>query len=202
MWRMILVTFAFLGYAFYEISGGSDFEPRLIEVERTSSVVTVDEPEDLAVPQVEEDRLSMNVVQTTPVMTPTSPGNAKSVRVPDTGASPSAVAAATPDPDQVQLSLSRIGAQIQQGISLDVRPTPAQPTEAAAEPLADLREITGLRVNMRDGPGLAYPVMRRLALGQEVEVLDRASGWMRLRLPADGTVGWVSGSLVSDAKLN
>ena len=22
MWRMILVTFAFLGYAFYEISGG------------------------------------------------------------------------------------------------------------------------------------------------------------------------------------
>ena len=55
---------------------------------------------------------------------------------------------------------------------------------------------------MRDGPGLAYPVMRRLALGQEVEVRDRASGWMRLRLPADGTVGWVSGSLVSDAKLN
>lgn len=28
MWRFILVTFVFLGWSFYELSGGSDYEPR------------------------------------------------------------------------------------------------------------------------------------------------------------------------------
>ena len=33
MWRFILVSFAFLGWSFYELSGGADYEPRINSIQ-------------------------------------------------------------------------------------------------------------------------------------------------------------------------
>ena len=71
---------------------------------------------------------------------------------------------------------------------------PARPATAT-----DLREVAGTRVNMRDGPGTIYPVIARLHLGQEVEVLDDSgTGWLRLRTTEGRVTGWASKSLIGD----
>ena len=59
--------------------------------------------------------------------------------------------------------------------------TPAQ----FPEPEKDIREISGTRVNMRDGPGTIYPIIGKATIGQKVEVLSESgTGWLRLRVIA------------------
>ena len=58
--------------------------------------------------------------------------------------------------------------------------------------------MAGTRVNMRDGPGTIYPVILRLRIGQQVEVLETSgTGWLRLRTVQGQQVGWVAASLIS-----
>ena len=38
MWRFISVTFAFLGYAFYTLSGGSDYAPRTQSIQARAKI--------------------------------------------------------------------------------------------------------------------------------------------------------------------
>ena len=75
-----------------------------------------------------------------------------------------------------------------------------EPVAAPAPPpelKPDLRKVTGTRVNMRDGPGTIYPVIARLVLGDEVEVLSTSgTGWLRLRTLPERRIGWVASSLI------
>ncbi|TMV02132.1 SH3 domain-containing protein [Ruegeria sediminis] len=69
---------------------------------------------------------------------------------------------------------------------------------AVPEPVRDIREVRGTRVNMRDGPGTIYPVIAKLTIGHEVEVLDDPGiGWLRLRVLPEQQVGWIASSLIS-----
>jgi hypothetical protein len=71
-------------------------------------------------------------------------------------------------------------------------------TVASAAPRVDLREVTGTRVNMRDGPGTIYPVVSRLTIGHKVEVLgESGTGWLRLRILPEEQIGWIAASLIS-----
>ena len=82
----------------------------------------------------------------------------------------------------------------------DTQPGPATWTPPPADIRADIREITGTRVNMRDGPGTIYPVISRLTIGHEVEVLgESGTGWLRLRILPENLTGWISASLISKA---
>jgi uncharacterized protein YraI len=96
-------------------------------------------------------------------------------------------------------------ASLEQGLagltSAEPAPEPApEPVTVAVAP-ADIREITATRVNMRDGPGTTHPILARLSLGHEVEVLgDSGNGWLRLRTLPEQQSGWISASLVSKAK--
>lgn len=69
---------------------------------------------------------------------------------------------------------------------------PAAPTPAA--PPASSTDIRAARsiadVNVRSGPGNAFPASGTLARGTEVEVLDERLGWLKVRLP-DGQEGYV-----------
>jgi SH3-like domain-containing protein len=76
---------------------------------------------------------------------------------------------------------------------------PAPQTPETADP--DLREVTGTRVNMRDGPGTIYPVVARLNIGSKVEVLsDSGTGWLRLRTVPGQQLGWIASSLISKSQ--
>jgi N-acetylmuramoyl-L-alanine amidase len=46
-------------------------------------------------------------------------------------------------------------------------------------------------LNLRDGPGTRYDVVRRMDAGQPVRVLESQGRWARVRL-SDGTEGWAA----------
>lgn len=73
---------------------------------------------------------------------------------------------------------------------------PAAVTEAA-QPEADLRRVTGDRVNLRAGPGTLHQILGTLDQGTRVEVIGADDGWLHLRLPENGQTGWMADWLVS-----
>lgn len=212
--RFVLLSFLFLGWAFYELSGGAGFEPRGVRA-----------PD----PQPEIARTAL-------------PGAARSnagpVRANDAGAlvakpaiapskprepaapEPEAIAQGAPAETAAREDMRRARSSLLQGLALfpatepggevaslgDIATrAPAPKVEPAtltasrpalSEP--DLREVAGTRVNMRDGPGTIYPVILRLRIGQQVEVLETSgTGWLRLRTVQGQQVGWVAASLIS-----
>jgi uncharacterized protein YraI len=75
--------------------------------------------------------------------------------------------------------------------------TPEPPTITPTPELQQPRAIADSDVNLRGGPGKAYPVVGKLLAGQEIEILGRnASGdWWQLAWPG-GKQAWVAGTVV------
>ena len=55
-----------------------------------------------------------------------------------------------------------------------------------------------LRINLRDGPGDGYSVVRVLVSGDPVARLDQRGGWIRVRT-GEGSEGWLPQGYLSDA---
>ena len=77
MKKFILLTFGFLGWAFYEMSGGADFVPASALVTPVEETVLAAVPAEGSQPPVEGEELPQDqqqetaaVVDTTPVLTP------------------------------------------------------------------------------------------------------------------------------------
>jgi len=223
--RYIFVAFLFLGWSFYELSGGADFQPRRPQTPIATAAVAPAAPAVHVVsnPAPAKPRpFSAVSLVATPAIAPSMPVAAASATPEQDEAYEKAMAAATLD--QVRSGLG-------QGLTLFSGTDPAGPALTLAsleqegaragaidpdalegtlagggtiqqaewvEPPSDRREITGTRVNMRDGPGTIYPVLARLTIGQKVEVLgDSGTGWLRLRMIDGQQTGWISASLVS-----
>ncbi len=76
-------------------------------------------------------------------------------------------------------------------------PTPTlTPTPAA--PVVQLPLTSTTAINVRSGPGTAYPILGQLQPGQMAPVLSRNNdtSWWQISL-ADNTLGWVFGQLVT-----
>ncbi len=58
---------------------------------------------------------------------------------------------------------------------------------------AETREVGPGAVQLRSGPGTEFPAAAALAPGEDVEVVESASGWARVKL-SDGREGWVGES--------
>ncbi len=184
MSRFVFLSFVFLGWGFYELSGGSDFEPRQRIAEVTAAAPSVTQPEPAAaVP-----------APVTPEP-PTRTAAAAPATVPITRRDLTAlVTAPVPTPvTRAALTPSPL-----------VAPQPAPPTAptailpAPSQPPEDLRQVTGRRVNMRGGPGTAYSVLATLTRGSQVIVLrEPGNGWAKLRVVETGRVGWMSARLLA-----
>ncbi|MCE8535739.1 SH3 domain-containing protein [Ruegeria pomeroyi] len=210
--RFVIISFAVLGFAFWELSGGADFEPRGMRPAKPERVAakTVEKAEPLV--QVEPAKLVAKVS-----LTPYTP-------------EPAPVEKAILTSEEQLERLARARASLSKGLTLfdddtetgtltlasltgglralEVEPGEPEPETALASSTTetqpfdrsapDLREITGSRVNMRDGPGTIYPVINRLTVGHKVEVLDDSgTGWLRLRVLPEQQIGWIAASLVS-----
>lgn len=209
MSRFVVVSFAFLGWAFYELSGGADFEPP----QRAEPVAKV-------APQTggtdRDTTAAAAIVTKTPVIAPRIVVQTAAAVQTDNQATDLAAEASSARRAVLSRGLSEGSALFPNlsntaGIavaSLEGGPTQfvtvSQPVvaqeepEEFVEPAKDMRKITGSRVNMRGGPGTIYPVISRLLSGNEVEVLsDSGTGWLRLRSSEGQKVGWVAASLVS-----
>lgn len=68
------------------------------------------------------------------------------------------------------------------------------PTSAAA----DIRTVSGNRVNVRGGPGTDFGVVSRLVRGDEVKIIqDDGNGWVRFEPLDGGTGGWMADFLLT-----
>jgi len=206
-----MVSFLFLGWTFYEMSGGSDFAPP-------------DSPPPLKVAKSQtfhEPQVTAASLVPKPLMQPSRQPVLQPRRNSGLDTLPY-----RPDADpnlrsQVALAqLTAVGDGFKIGLGTLVAPSNAPSLQLASlpgglAPLAnetvtptvdtqlvegpiDLRQVTASRVNMRNGPGTIHPVMAQLNRDAAVEVLeDRGTGWLHLRVVEDDRTGWIAASLIS-----
>lgn len=68
----------------------------------------------------------------------------------------------------------------------------------ATAPAREIRTVTGSRVNMRNGPGTNFSVVTKLSRGQEVVVLQNTGdGWLKLQVVDTNRIGWMADFLVT-----
>lgn len=215
MSRFVMVSFVFMGWTFYELSGGADFTPP----ERPASIA-IAKAAPVAVQHVTAASLvTRPVIQPLqpPVLQPRSTERVATLSerpeadpelrskvalmqiaaVGETsfGFGPNANGIPTDD-SSVQLASLSGGLTSLTGNKI-VSDTAVEPIIPLA-PAADLRHVTASRVNMRDGPGTLYPVVDKLNRDTAVEVLDDSgTGWLRLRVVDGEHIGWIAASLIS-----
>lgn len=178
MGKIILITFAFMGFALYEMSGGDAFVPIAEEKRAALEIERASEARMLAEARAEQLKAApapVQIVLASAVMT-------------------SPEAAAVKDNDVVSPALD-----------VDKAEAIAAAAEIAPEAPAplDIREVTAARVNMRNGPGQNFNVVAKLTDGEQVEILqDPGDGWVKLRVAESGRVGWMADFLLTASNTN
>lgn len=174
MKRFIVLSFAFLAWGFYELSGGADFQPPERPNPFVAEATTVDsspvDPTPIISTQAAKPRPKSDPDQVTAALTLASLSTDE----------------ATPKP-----------AVETERVALKLDPAKAEALTEVETPAADLRQVAKSRVNMRNGPGRSYSVLAKLDQGDKVEVLsDNGAGWVKLRTE-EGRVGWMAEFLLS-----
>lgn len=227
MWRFILVTFGFLGFSFYELSGGADYtpgensiqaralkdEPRIAAQEDTKEAPpTVASVEVLRTTRMQKlemnspDRIEVTLASansdslSTQTTRPVPSGEAKAALLTasvDGSGVDAAVVQALTDPGA---TAAEDAEKIWPGAIELFSQRQSQPSQEQrrAPTGTDIRYVTGNVVNMRDGPGTTHARITSLTEGTEVAVLDRTDdGWLMLRVTQTGEEGWMADWLVS-----
>ncbi|MDK3072116.1 SH3 domain-containing protein [Sedimentitalea sp. JM2-8] len=218
--RLIVSSFAILAAVFYELSGGADFQPPeppepVARVETRPSPTSLP---DLARPatrtplaqsreRIAARRVADQVAEKPAAVETVPPAASESRGAAQVRSSLSQGLTLLPAADRngsmqlVSLELGASGLRQAPPKADSAEETTAVPrTDPLPDTEKDLREVTGTRVNMRDGPGTIYPVVARLDIGHKVEILsDSGTGWLRLRILPEQQLGWISSSLISPA---
>ncbi|MGC1503285.1 MAG: SH3 domain-containing protein [Sulfitobacter sp.] len=208
MVRFILVSFGFLGWSFYEMSGGADFDasaitqarleaakpaPKIVQKKiytqpelvvlaaATEEVVDTDPPQDSDV-----TRVSLNLT---------------SLVEPDQKASSVFV---SQDVDVVPRNTTIVTSSAD---TPAIIPSLIDPTDGVSNVFEasvgnandDIRKVTGNRVNVRGGPGTDFGVVSGLVRGDEVKIIqDDGNGWVQFEALDGSTSGWLADFLLSN----
>mgnify|MGYP001800324025 FL=1 len=207
MTRFIVISFAFLAFAFYELSGGADFDAEATRLSRidapaevTDAVQSTDVADASAARPLPEDvtRVSLNLESVSDVLRPAPTLRTERAvrRAPVEPEKAEAVTEEEPTIILPSLLVDRpVITPVDVGRDRSVQTVAATPTATTG----DLRQVTGRSVNVRGGPGTDYSVVNRLVRGDQVEVLqDPGNGWVQLRPVGGGTVGWMADFLLSE----
>ncbi|WP_065331272.1 SH3 domain-containing protein [Tritonibacter mobilis] len=213
MSRFLVVSFAGLALAFYELSGGADFSPpERPQTESPSARVAAASDRGRIISRPAETQLASPVLTpySAPAVIKTATGNrADTASDTPTGSDAAVInislrepasVVSLPQPISLNLPITglRIGS-IEGGLGA-ITTDESQPVAAVAtpEPIGDVRKIRASRANVRLGPGTRFPVLMQLLAGDKVRVLnDDPSGWSLLENPKTGQVGWIAASLLS-----
>lgn len=193
MKTFILLTFGFLGFAFYEMSGGAEFEP--------ASDRLAQAPSESAEPSV--------VAEVTPARQAPAPASVLAT------ASISKIDS-TPEVTRVSLNLTDVSAPTEEPAPVAETATVANVIDSTETPKiilpslispsaglvssdqGDVRIVSGNRVNVRGGPSTDYEVVSKLTRGVEVRVLeDNGDGWVRMQPLDGGEAGWMADFLLT-----
>ncbi|KAA8610300.1 SH3 domain-containing protein [Salipiger aestuarii] len=182
MKSFILLTFAFLGWSWYELSGGADFND-------PNQLARADTFEKNRLPEVARaDIAADSLLQ---VARPTAPDG---IVLASADAQPAAGAVAAPKLGVTLASAAQMPlARPSKAILAKVAVTDSGTDNTATGAAPDLRRVTGNVVNMRTGPGTDYAVIDQLRRDARVVVLAESDdGWVKLRTAADDRIGWMS----------
>jgi hypothetical protein len=217
MKRFILLTFGFLGWAFYEMSGGADFQPASAQMAANADQMPAQENEITAKTPSNDTVKTAEVIPAvaTAQVDTTPPGfestaqadDAERVSVTLTTALNGADTGAATDVSYVPVA---------QNIAVNGADTPAiipsliVPNDSGAAIVdasvetnlsseADIRSVSGNRVNVRGGPGTEFQVVTKLGRGDSVEIIqDNGDGWVKMRPVDGGPEGWMADFLLSN----
>jgi hypothetical protein len=173
--RFIVLSFAFLAWAFYEVSGGQDFQPRMsaaiAATEDTQQRHLKAQSQSLAkissTRQTVDSQKETNLIVTRMIV-------ADEISVGRGITSYSMTDAAIPNGRKLVFSLS----------TPDTSP--------------QIRRIRANNVNMRTGPGTQFVVLDTLPADSRVKLLDDSvRGWVKLRSLDSGRVGWIQKRFIS-----
>jgi uncharacterized protein YgiM (DUF1202 family) len=189
MKTFILLTFGFLGFAFYQMSGGADFEPASARVLDTTpdapapeQTITTAVAGPAVQPSAMIDTANIAKISSTPDVTRAAL-NLTSVNEPEDPA---------PEPVRAQI--------------IDSADTPriilpsliAGPDTYSTTLDGDIRSVSANRVNVRGGPSTNYGVVSKLERGAEVLILeDTGTGWVRMQPLDGGQEGWMADFLLT-----
>lgn len=216
--RYILICFLFMGWAFYELSGGADFDKEAVRETRMAALA-LKEPKPAPTPRPEPvvvTEAPVVVVDTDP------PAKSEPTRV-SLNLTTLAPTVAAPDPNDVsaavEAAVSDVVEQANNSVPQNVgtitssadtpaiipslinpndgaTPQPAEPVETAS--FDDIRTVSASNVNVRGGPGTDYNVVGRLGRGDRIKVLqDDGFGWVRFETTDGSTTGWMADFLLS-----
>lgn len=209
MKRFILLSFGFLGWAFYEMSGGADFEPRSVQIarmnpapqvqeqtaitdaaeQRSTKTAFVDTDPPLNDPDDSVTRVSLNLTAISDILDDSdtvAPEVAAAVDSVNDSGVPQNAGSLTSSADTPAIIPSLIN------------PNDGLSTAAYSTAEGDIRIVSGNRVNVRGGPGTDFGVVTKLAEGDAVRVvLDNGDGWVKMQ-PLDGSPeGWMADFLLT-----
>ena len=203
-----------MGWAFYEMSGGEDFEPASIRMAHLMPVAEQDTPE--ASTTREEKTIAAEVEAA--VVDTNPPQNEDVTRVSLNLASLEDVLSEkvtpTPEPEDVTSTASlapsdedfgvprNVGSLTESGDTPAIIPSLIAPSTQSDQntlsSLDDIRTVSGNRVNVRGGPSTDFEIVTRLVRGDAVEILeDNGNGWVRMRPVDGGTEGWMADFLLN-----
>ena len=215
MAKFILLTFGFLGWAFYEMSGGADFVPISVEMaalQEAEQAASDNQAEDTDIPR-EVTRVAAVPEKTRPVDTAppgfeTQDGEEMVTRVAlDLTSLNSALGANEEAPATAPAVEGNV---ISSGDTPAIIPSLIVPndtgivnasltTDAGSTAGGDIRSVSGNRVNVRGGPGTEFDVVSKLGRGDDVEVLqDNGDGWVLMRPLEGGPEGWMADFLLTN----
>lgn len=220
MVRIMMVTFVFLGWSWYELSGGRDFVPGgngvPVMAEAGAAVRTVppEQPRLAGLRPMPSMAIQPELAPREISLQDRQPLTAKTVNVAlkitegDTLARTQGTKAASAPVDEIAFALAGVLPEVSVGFDTSA-PVQRIAGLGAALPLGapmgdalvpegpgdvrDLRVVSGSRVNLRGGPATSYTALTQLTDGDKVEVLDdTGDGWVRLRVVTTETEGWMS----------
>jgi len=197
---LIVSTFGFLSLAWYQMSGGANFEPGT----QTAGLPSLTFPDGNAAAAIEVARGDISGADLTSVAQ-VAAAPAKSDGIEPKLDVTLAAAAGTPNAtveaekavevasldtrNDAVMSNAAPGAVVER-VVFGAEP---QAEPEAPETAMDLRRVTGNVVNVRNGPGTGYSVVNQLRRGDAVEVLtDPGEGWVKLQAIETKRIGWMS----------
>ncbi len=74
----------------------------------------------------------------------------------------------------------------------------ATSSTASAAPTSGVLFVSGSKVNIRRGPGTAYPILTQVRRGEKLLVLEKKEMWYQVETPS-GVHGWIFHQLVTTA---
>lgn len=202
MLRFIIVSFAFLGWSFYVLSGGADYRPSANSIQARAML-------DNQRPKLRP--LRINVIELAQDVSPDP--DAKVTRtltsLHDLALSmgqkgmvtlASAEASAVVAPNHLHLPTVQIALP---------PPVPTTPNvaEIAGRPIPadeqlnlspEIGRVSGHSVNLRAGPGIRFERVTNLKRDTKVIILSNpGEGWIKLRVAETGHIGWMAENLMT-----